>query len=222
MVEGLEVSGKTVEEAIEKALKQLGLTADEVEVTVLKKGKAGLLGFGADEARILVKPKAAPPQEEDKTKALKDIACEALSQILNIMGVKASVVLGEPYTHLTASLSLDIQGEEVGALIGRRGQTLSALQYILNLIVSHKVKSQNLIILDAAGYRKRRYENLKALALSLAEQVKKRGHSVYLEPMPPLERRLIHLALADDTEVSTRSEGQGESRKVVISRRNKT
>ncbi len=214
MAEGVEVSGKTVEEAVEKALQQLNLTENKVEITVLKKGKAGILGFGSDEARVLVTPKETPAGGEDEK--LKEAACEVLNALLKTMGLNATAVPGEPITHLTASLCLDVQGDDVGILIGRRGQTLSSLQFVLNLIMSHKFKTQNLILVDVAGYRKRRYDNLRALALQLAEQVKRTGHPVYLEPMPPLERRFIHIALAEDPAVSTTSQGQGDSRKVVI------
>lgn len=218
MAKGLEASGKTVEEAVQKALQELGLAEDQVEVTVLKKGKAGILGFGSDEARVLVTPREIPPAGDG---ALKEAAIEALSKILVALGIKATVVPGESLTSLTASLCLNVEGEDVGILIGRKGQTLSSLQFILNLIISHKFKNQNLILVDVAGYRKRRYENLRTLALQLSEQVKRTGHPVYLEPMPPLERRFIHLALADDPQISTRSEGQGDSRKVVISLKKK-
>lgn len=219
MAQGVEVSGKTVEEAVQKALQQLGLTEEKVEISILKKGKAGILGFGSDEARVLVTPKESLPEADEK---LKEAACEVLNKILSIMGLKATAVPGEPLTYLTASLCLDVQGEDVGILIGRRGQTLTSLQFILNLIMSHKFETQNLILVDIAGYRKRRYENLRALALQLAEQVKRTGHPVYLEPMPALERRFIHISLADDILVSTSSEGQGDSRKVVISLKKKT
>lgn len=219
MAKGLEASGKTVEEAVQKALQQLGLTEEKVEITILKKGKAGILGFGSDEARVLVTPKEMSPGEDEK---LKEAAAEVLNTLLNTMGIKANAVPGEPLTFLTASLCLDVQGEDVGILIGRRGQTLASLQFMLNLIISHKFKNQNLILVDVAGYRKRRYENLRNLALQLAEQVKKTGHPVYLEPMPALERRFIHIALADDPQVSTGSEGQGETRKVVLTLKKNT
>ena len=219
MAKGLEASGKTVEEAVQKALQQLGLTEEKVEITILKKGKAGILGFGSDEARVLVTPKEMSPGEDEK---LREAAAEVLNALLNAMGIKASAVPGEPLTFLTASLCLDVQGEDVGILIGRRGQTLASLQFMLNLIISHKFKNQNLILVDVAGYRKKRYENLRNLALQLAEQVKKTGHPVYLEPMPALERRFIHIALADDPQVSTGSEGQGETRKVVLTLKKNT
>lgn len=218
MATGLEASGKTVEEAVQKALQQLGLTEDKVEIAVLKKGKTGILGFGSDEARVLVTPKEVLSGEDEQ---FKEVACVVLNNILKTMGLKAMAVPGDPLTYLTASLSLDVQGEDVGILIGRRGQTLSSLQFILNLIMSHKFKTQNFILVDVAGYRKRRYDNLRSLALQLAEQVKRTGHPVYLEPMPPLERRFIHIALAEDPQVSTSSDGQGDRRKVVISLKKK-
>lgn len=218
MAKGLEASGKTVEEAVQKALQELGLTEDQVEVTVLKKGKAGILGFGSDEARVLVAPREIPAGGDE---GFREAAVEALSKILSAMGIKATVVPGESLTSLTASVCLNVEGDDVGILIGRKGQTLSSLQFILNLIISHRLKNQNLILVDVAGYRKRRYENLRTLALQLSEQVKRTGHPVYLEPMTPLERRFIHLALADDPQISTQSEGQGDSRKVVISLKKK-
>lgn len=217
-MEGLEVSGKTVEEAVQKALERLGLTEDKVEITILKKGKSGILGFGSDEAKVLVTPRQ---ESSGNGKELEQVAVAVLNDMLRIMGINASAVPGEPLTHLTASLCLDIQGDDVGILIGRRGQNLSSLQFILNLVLSQKFKNPNLVLIDIAGYRKKRYENLHSLALQLAEQVKKTGHPVYLEPMPPMERRFIHIALAEDPAVSTGSEGQGEKRKVVISLKKK-
>lgn len=116
-------------------------------------------------------------------------------------------------------LTLDIRGEGLGQLIGRRGQTLAALQYLLNLILSHKLKKKANILVDVRGYKRRRYRSLRRLAFRLAEQVKNKGEPITLEPMPAIERRIIHLTLADHPDVITQSIGEGEDRKIVIQKR---
>ena len=116
----------------------------------------------------------------------------------------------------TEHLTLDIKGEDLGILIGRRGETLSALQYLVNLIVSRRLKGRVGVVVDVEGYRQRRYESLRLLARRLGEQVKTTGRAVTLEPMPANERRIIHLELKDDPDLTTESMGQGEERKIVI------
>lgn len=113
-------------------------------------------------------------------------------------------------------VTLDLEGEDLGILIGRRGQTLSSLQYLVRLIVSEKTKTWTSFHVDIAGYKKRRYESLKNLALRLADQVKITKRSINLEPMPADERRIIHITLADDPYITTQSTDVGENRKVVI------
>lgn len=207
----LEVSGRTVDEAVRKALEQLGVGEDEVEVVVLKKGRAGLLGVGAEEARVKVKLLKQRPGKGDIPALAKDV----LTNLLKHMGIKAEVNVVAP-SGGDLPISLDIEGDDLGVLIGRRGQTLASLQYLVRLIVSEKLKIWVPINVDVAGYKKRRYESLRSLALRLAEQVKRGRRVITLEPMPADERRVIHLALADHPDVTTQSMGEGEGRKVAI------
>ena len=214
-MESLEVSAKTVEDAIEIALKEFGVPREQVEVEVLKKGKPGFLGFGADEARVRVTK--LPLDEAEAAPVI--VAKEIVERLLSLMKVSASVVaerlsLSAVTGH--TSIALDIRGEDLGILIGRRGQTLSSLQYLVYLMVSHEVKARVRLSVDVEGYRERRQEALRNLALRMAERVKATGQSINLEPMPPSERRIIHLALQDYPGVVTQSIGEGEGRKVTI------
>ncbi|MFQ5925419.1 MAG: RNA-binding cell elongation regulator Jag/EloR [Dehalococcoidia bacterium] len=215
-MESVEVSAKNVEEAVELALKKLGANRDEVEVVVLEKGRPGFLGFGAEEARVRV----IRHRLEEAERASATLAKEMLEKLLNLMKVSASVCVKEPSSSGEiggrAPIALDITGEDPGILIGRRGNTLSSLQYLLYLMVSHQMKARVLLSVDVESYRDRREEALKNLALRMAERVRASGHSVTLEPMSPSERRIIHLALQDHPEVITQSIGEGESRKVTI------
>ncbi len=207
----LEVSGKTVDEAIQSALEQLGVTEDKVEVTVLKKGRPGVLGMGVEDAKIRVKLKL---DEEEKGNAV-EVAKEVLETLIKLMKLTATVtVLQENAGELP--VILDIEGEDLGVLIGRRGQTLTSLQYVVRLMVAEKLKVWVPINVDIAGYKKRRYESLQSLALRVAEQVKRNRRLIMLEPMPADERRIIHLALTDHPDVTTQSMGEGETRKVAI------
>jgi spoIIIJ-associated protein len=217
-MESLEVSGKTVEEAIQKALEQLGVSREEVEVTVVKEGRHGILGLGAEEARVRVRPLVTVSKKgSDVAEAAKGI----LETLLARMGVVASVVSQtkppvERGEGVPSVITLDVKGEDLGILIGRRGETLACLQHIVRLIVAHQAKAWVPIVIDVEGYKQRRYGALKALALRVAEQVKAKKRSFALEPMPAYERRIIHLTLADNPDVTTESVGEGEARKVVI------
>lgn len=207
----IEVSAKTVDEAIQAALEQLGVTEDQVEVVVLAKGKSGLLGMGSEEAKIRVKLLPGPEQEGD----VAGVAKEILETLIQCMEISAEVSVTQASAD-ELPLSLDIEGDDLGILIGRRGQTLASLQYVLRLMVAEKLKMWIPISVDIAGYKKRRYESLRGLALRLAEQVKRSRRLITLEPMPADERRIIHLALADHPDVATESMGEGEARKVAI------
>ena len=216
----LEVSGKTVDAATQVALEQLGVSEDQVEVTVLKKGRSGVLGMGAEEARIKVRllpvtgakgEKAERTEKADVVKVAKEVA-EAL---IKAMRITADVSATQSTTG-ELPVTLNIDGDDLGVLIGRRGQTLASLQYVVRLIVAEKLKMWVPINVDVAGYKNRRYESLQNLALRLAEQVQRNRRLIMLEPMPADERRIIHLALSDHPDVSTQSMGEGEARKVAI------
>lgn len=207
----IEVSAKTVEEAIQTALEQLGVDEDQVEVVVLRKGRSGVLGMGTEEAKIKVKLLSEAKGKDE----VASIATEILETLIKAMGISAEVCVTQAPTE-EQPMALDIEGDDLGILIGRRGQTLASLQYVVRLIVAEKMKMWVPINVDVAGYKKRRYESLRGLALRLAEQVKSNRRLITLEPMPADERRIIHLALADHPDVDTESTGEGEGRKVAI------
>jgi len=214
----LEISAKTVEEATRVALAQLEVTRDEVDILVLKKGKSGLLGIGAEDAKIKV---ILLDDDEGQPGARGDAANTArqvLSDILHAMGIQATVdVTGSGNEGVP--VTLNIEGDDLGVLIGRRGQALSALQYLVRMIVAEKLKKWVSINVDVDWYKKRHYESLKKLALRLAEQVAMRRRPITMEPMPPDERRIVHITLADDPDVMTQSTGDGDGRRVVIQTR---
>jgi len=196
---------------------ELGVNREEVRVTVLKEGKSGVLGLGAEEALIRVEPLVPAPKEEND---VADAAKGILEALLAMMGVAASVVSPARSSvegEATVPIALDVKGDDLGILIGRRGQTLSCLQYIVRLIVGHQTGAWAPIIVDVEGYKQRRYEALQALAWRIAEQVKAEQVPFTLEPMSAYERRIIHLALAEHSDVTTESIGEDEARKVVIS-----
>jgi len=218
-VRELELSAKTVEEATRIALAQLEVSREEVDIIVLKKGKSGLLGVGAEDARIKVV--MLDDDDERQPGAMSDAADTArqvLCDILHTMGIQATVDVagsgddGDPIT-------LNIEGDDLGVLIGRRGQALSSLQYLVRLIVAEKLKKWVSVNVDVDWYKKRHYEALKKLALRLAEQVAKRRRPITMEPMPPDERRIVHITLADDPDIMTQSTGDGDGRRVVIQSR---
>ena len=189
-----------------------------MEGTVVKEGKHGILGMGAEEARVRVRLLVGVPGEESN---IAEAAKGVLETLLARMGVVASVVSQtkppvEGGEEASSVITLDVTGDDLGILIGRRGQTLSSLQYIVRLIVAHQAKAWVPIVIDVEGYKQRRYGVLQALALRMAEQVKVKGSPFTLEPMPAYERRIIHITLADDPDVTTESIGEGEARKVVI------
>ncbi len=216
----LELSAKTVEEATRIALLQLGVSREEIDVIVLKKGKSGVLGVGAEDARIKVVLLDDDDKQPGAGNDAAGIARQVLSDILRAMGIQATVDVsgsgdeGVPVT-------LNIEGDDLGVLIGRRGQALSSLQYLVRLIVAEKLKKWISINVDVDWYKKRHYESLKKLALRLGEQVARRRRPITMEPMPPDERRIVHITLADNPDVITQSTGEGDGRRVVIQSRKK-
>ena len=216
-MEGIEISAKSEEEAVALALAELGLGRSAVEVVVIKKGRSGILGFGSQEVTVKVTPIEHLPEEKV---GVINMAKEVLENLLNFMEIAATVNLEERGDGDQRVSILDIRGEDLGILIGRRGETLSSLQYLVNLIVSRSVKSRVGVIVDVEGYRERRRESLRYLAKRLAERVTSTGKPVTLEPMPPNERRIIHLELRDHPDIVTRSTGQGVDRRVAIMSKN--
>ncbi len=267
------VSGKTVEDAINNGLAMLGVRRDQVDVEIITEGSRGVLGFGAEHARVRLavkgsvaprvaeppappsparregprfrdrrparEPKPAPepgpveearPAEEPRAAVETPIepaegtpeavGREVLGELLRLMGVRAAVETyvseelaeeGQP-----APVVLNITGEDLGILIGRRGETLRALQYLLRLMVSHRVKHWSNMVVDVESYLSRRRHALESLANRVADQAVRSGRTQALEPMPAYERRLVHIALRKHPRVTTQSVGEGERRKVTI------
>lgn len=175
------------------------------------------MGFGAEEAVVRVQPLVpAPGNQSDVAEAARSI----LERLLTLMGLTASVesqsqsVVEEGEE--ASAIALDVKGDDLGILIGRRGQTLAGLQYIVRLIVGHQTKNWVPIVIDVEGYKQRRYQALQVFARNLAEQVKAKGTPFTMEPMPAYERRIIHLTLADHPDVTTESIDEGDFRKVMI------
>lgn len=201
----LEATGKTVEEAVESALRQLGgLTRDKVDIEVIEEGSRGLFGLlGTKSAVVRVTVK------EDKAEK----AEKFLEELMSKMDVQGQVKVVEKNDK---QVTLEIEGEDLGNLIGRRGQTLDSLQYLVNLAINKGGEERIRVIVDVSGYRQRREQTLCSLALRLADRVVQRGESVTLEPMNAHERRVIHLALQDNPNVYTQSKGEDPERKIVI------
>lgn len=297
----IEVTGKTVDDAVQRALRDLGLSRSQVSVTVLSEGRPGILGIGATEARVRVAPLPAgggaeesepevrplpkiddyshyqeavgpgrrgeggrgerggrherggrgerrgrgepgerspaqgpleqrlpfallaPPSREADPDPVQH-AIHVLTDLLHLMGVDAEIHARAPETPMDgvdhAAAVLDVTpahpDDDLGLLIGRRGESLAALQYVVNLIGSRRFKGQAPVTVDVHHYKRNREEALNALAQRLAARVRENHEPVALEPMPPAERRIVHLALAEDPEVATESVGEGDARKVMI------
>ena len=221
----IEVSAPTIEEAIAKGLAELGKAQDEVEIEILSPGSRGVLGIGAKDAVVrlsFVEPEEeeGPPLEE----SVEQIARETLQELLTKMGVRAQVSIrpqGEmPQDEDAPPFILDIMGDDLRVLIGRRGQTLQALQYITRLIVSREVQCWVNLVVDVEKYKTRREQSLQQLAQRMAERVSFGRQPIALEPMPPHERRIVHLTLRDHPIVTTKSIGKDDQRKVTIVLRN--
>jgi len=251
-MESVEVSAKTVEEAVQQALTRLGKSRDEVEVTILSEGHRRILGFVRGEnARVKVsvldsagpapsKPAAtrpaafrppvqpaAPKTAEPETRPIKiegpaAVAKDTMEELLDNMGINAVVMARGGSGDEDSPILLDIIGDDLGILIGRRGETLSSLQFLLNVMVGKRLDSWVRVLIDVEGYRARREESLRSLATRVADRVRRTGQTIALEPMPPNERRIVHMALQGNPHVTTESSGYGEDRRVNVMPRSKS
>ena len=206
-------TGKNVEDALTKALVELGVTSDKVEYEVIEKGSNGILGIGSKPAKINVKIKEEKPIVVEEAPAdIEAVIVEFLSKVFDAMNltVKINVNITEE------SVDVDLVGDDMGVLIGKRGQTLDSLQYLVSLVVNKKSDKYLRVKLDTENYRERRKETLENLAKNIAFKVKRTKRSVSLEPMNPYERRVIHSALQNDKYVTTKSEGEEPFRHVVV------
>jgi len=215
------MSARTVDEAIELGLKELDADRDEAEVEILSRGKAGFLGIGAEAARVRVTRISAgrnaagmPTTGEGETTAA-GVATAAVGRILEAAGVNVTRTLRAANDPESGGPIIDLAGEDSGLLIGRRGQTLQALQFLVNLIVRKQFEGVR-VMLDVENYRQRREFQLRDMATKVAVRVTQTNRSITLEPMPPADRRIIHTSLTDNPDVSTESTGEGEGRKVTI------
>ena len=205
----IETTAKTAEEAIEIALKELDAECGEVEVDVVSRGKAGILGIGGEPARVRVTVLEEPA---DIVKVTADI----LQNLLSKLGVSAVANLKQAEREDLGGPVFEIEGDDSGLLIGRRGETLKALQFLVRFIASRRLGARASLLVDVEGYQERRYQTLINLAHNVAQRVASTGRPVTLEPMPPDERRIVHIALAGHPRVTTQSTGDGPGRQVVV------
>jgi spoIIIJ-associated protein len=253
-----EFSGKTVEEAIQKGLRELGWNRDEVDVEIITRGSRGVLGIGATDARVLIRRISPPVREEEREEGAAEpaggeqafdvtpaqaekpptepvegkapredemiqVAVEILSEMVRRMGFDADVVpveeedlASEGRKHTVLNITARGDDTDLSYLIGRKGEVLNSIQYLLRMMVSHRLKRWVDLAVDVNGYRSHRERSLVKLAHRVAEQVAQSGRGMALEAMPPRERRIIHLALRDHPDVITRSIGEGERRRVTV------
>lgn len=211
-MEMIEVSAKTVSEAITEACQKLGVTSDKLKYEVVEEGSNGFLGIGSKPAVI----KACVVEEEKVVSAsTEDVAKNFLHDVFAAMNMEVAVNCS--FDEKERELSVDLAGDDMGILIGKRGQTLDSLQYLVSLVVNKNEDNYIRVKVDTENYRARRKETLENLAKNIAYKVKRTRRPVSLEPMNPYERRIIHSALQNDKYVTTHSEGEEPFRKVVIS-----
>ena len=220
-MKSVETEGKTVEEAINKACEELKVSREGLEIEVLTNGSSGFLGLGAKNAQIRATVKEAAPAAgagaglpaDASNQVAAETARKTLVDILKLLGMEAGVQLTEEPERIV----LTIEGDGSGLLIGRKGQTLDALEYLINKIVHKGAEDKKRIVVDTENYRSRREESLVQLAQRLGDKAKRLGRPVTISPMSAHDRRIIHLALEEDKSLRTRSMGTGLYRKIVIS-----
>jgi len=211
-MEFLEFEGKTTEEAIQQACKHFQLPPESLDIEIVSVGSPGLFGIGGRKARVRVVLQRDVEEGEADADLLPQ-AQELLERILELMGEKAKV--GGRFDE-EDRLSLSIDAEDAGLLIGKQGQTLEALQYLLTKMIAKKARRKVRVFIDIESYRARHQEALTQLALKSGEKAKKSGRPITLNPMNPHDRRIVHLALQGDKEVKTMSRGEGLYKKVVV------
>ena len=205
-----EFVGKTTEEALENASRELALPLEELNFDILEPGSAGIFGLvGGKKAKIKI---TLEKQEEVINENGLRLAQEALETILELIPVE-TIVNAE---QTDGKISLSIEGDKSGLLIGRRGKTLDALQYIVNKIVNKALDKKTYVVVDSENYRKRREESLTQLALKMGDKAKKIKKPVSTNLMNPHDRRIVHLTLQEDIDLDTKSRGDGLLKKVVI------
>lgn len=231
--------GKTVEEATKIALEDLNANLEEVKIEVVSPGKSGILGLGGEPAIINVsyddksKPKKATkskPKDKDSKKSEKNMARELddideeteklaidiVNYLLSSLKVDVKTFFRDKDDFDTKSLYFEIEGDDSGLIIGRKGETLRSFEFLISFIIKRQLDKRVRVILDVEGYQERRRSNLVSIAESNAKKVIKYGKPIKMDPMSPFDRRIIHLALEKDKKVITESQGSGSRRQVVI------
>ena len=201
-MEFIEVSAKTVDDALTEALIKLSATSDQVEYEVIEKGSTGFLGIGSKPAVIKIRKKYS----------VEDNIREFLGKVFEAMNLEVEIIISKEDNNY----AVELKGADMGVLIGKRGQTLDSLQYLANLAVNKNSEEYVKVKIDTEDYRNRRKETLENLAKNIAYKVKRTKRPVSLEPMNPFERRVIHSALQNDRFVTTHSEGEEPYRHVVV------
>ena len=203
-MEFIEVSAKTVNDAITDALVKLSITSDQLEYEVVNEGSVGFFGIGSKPAVIKARKKYSPEES----------VWDFLTRVFEAMDMEVEII--SKYDEDSSMVEVEFKGSEMGVLIGKRGQTLDSLQYLTNLAVNKQSDKYVKVKLDTEDYRKRRKDTLENLAKNISYKVKRTKRPVALEPMNPFERRVIHSALQNDRFVSTHSEGEEPYRHVVV------
>jgi len=227
-----EFTGKNVEEATELALAELGVEVEEVDIEVVRQGKPGLLGFGAEPAQVRVSLRGSSsgfarqngPTQEGRTQdgptlEVASLACDLTQELLVRMNTSASAHLRESPLPSLSSPLIEVEGDDSGLLIGRRGETLQVLQFMVNHLLQHQIGEHLPVVVDVEGYKERRYTAITDMANRVAERVSSTGRPVTLDPMSPAERRVVHVTLSDHFQVSTKSVGTGAERQVRVFKR---
>ena len=203
-MEYIEISAKTLNDAITEACQKFVVTSDKLDYIVVEEGSSGFLGIGSKPAIIKARIKGT----------IADKAKDFLNEVFSAMNMV--VVIDVKYNEDNRNMNIELSGDEMGVLIGKRGQTLDSLQYLVSLVVNKDSEEYIRVKVDTEDYRERRKETLENLAKNIAYKVNRTNRSVSLEPMNPYERRIIHSALQNDKYVTTHSEGEEPFRRVVV------
>ena len=215
-MESIEMTGKTVDEALEIALRELDADRGEVEIDVISRGKSGMFGIGSEPAKIKVTKLLIESNDIDSPDIV-TVSREVINNLISNMGVNVICNLRQSDSEDIGGPVFEIEGDDSGVLIGRKGETLRSLQFLVRYLVSKKTGQRANLSLDVEGYDERRRQSLSNLANRVSQRVVKTGRSIELEPMNARERRVVHMSLSDRDDVFTESSGNGEDRRVVIS-----
>ena len=228
--------GKTVEEATKLALEELKVNLEEVKIEVISPGKSGILGLGGEPALIeatieddkekssksgltkkLSNKKTSPVREmDDVDEDTEKLAVDLVNYILSSLEVDVKTFFRDQDDFDNKSVYFEIEGDDSGLIIGRKGETLRSLEFLISFIIKRQLDKKVRVILDVEGYQERRRQNITSLAESAAEKVIKSGKPVKMDPMSPFDRRIVHLALEKESKITTESQGSGSRRQVVI------